>query len=68
MGTVHKFKRPPKNQKQFQGYKPRPLQSPGGEKPQRLKLRGWQASAVAWLALLLVAVGIWAAGALLGGG
>lgn len=67
MGTVHKFKRPPKNQKQFQGYTPRPIEGLSDKKRRRLKLRDWQASVVAWLALLLVAVGIWAVGTLLGG-
>ena len=64
MGTIHKFKRPPKNQKQFE---PDPPQRPGARKPMRLRLTGWQASAAAWLGLLLIAVGLWAGGALLGG-
>jgi hypothetical protein len=61
------FKRSPNGDKQFQGYTSHLLQGPGGGEPRRLKLRGWQIRA-AWLALLLLAVGIWAAGALLGRG
>lgn len=67
MGTVHRFKRPLKNHTQFQGYAPRPINGLGDKKRRRLRLRDWQASVAAWLALLLVAVGIWAAGTLLGG-
>jgi hypothetical protein len=66
MGTVHKFKRPPKNQKQFQGYKPG---SPGGvhgAKPKRRPLRGWQRSAIAWSGLILLAIAFWAIPTLLG--
>lgn len=63
MGTVHKFKRPPKNQQQFKGYRPQGV--PAGKSP-RWRLRDWQRSAIAWLALVLLAVGIWAIGALLG--
>lgn len=63
MGTVHKFKRPPKNQQQFKGY--RPQASPAGKSP-RWRLRDWQRSVIAWLALVLLAVAIWAVGALIG--
>lgn len=66
MGTVHKFKRPPKNQQQFRGYRPQPSQGPGGNKPPRWSLRGWQRSVLAWSALVLVAVGIWAVRFLIG--
>lgn len=64
MGTVHKFKRPPKNRKQFEGYspRPRPTASPQRKHP---RLSAWQAGALAWLMLILVAVGIWAVGAFL---
>lgn len=63
MGTVHKFKRPPKNQQQFKGY--RPQVSKAGKLPRR-QLRDWQRSALAWSALVLLAVGIWAIAALVG--
>jgi len=59
MGTVHKFKRPPKNERQFQGYRPTPLETRGA-KPRRWQLRGWQQTVLAWSALVLVAVAIWA--------
>jgi hypothetical protein len=63
MGTVHKFKRPPKNQQQFRGYRPQP---PGGGKPPRRQLRDWQRSVIAWSVLVLVATGIWAVRAMFG--
>ncbi|WP_052730133.1 hypothetical protein [Sphingomonas sp. SRS2] len=68
MGTVYKFKRAlPKNHKQFQSYTPRSVDALGNKKRRGLRLRDWQASVAAWLALLLAAVGIWAAGTSLGG-
>jgi hypothetical protein len=69
MGTVHKFKRPPKNEQQFKGYRPHGSGRPpgsGGGKPRRWQLRDWQRSLIAWSALILLAVGIWAVGAVLG--
>lgn len=63
MGTVHKFKRPPKNEQQFKGYRPE-TSKPG--KPRRRKLRDWQRSVLAWSALVLLAVGIWIVAALVG--
>lgn len=60
MGTVHKFKRPPKNQRQFQGYRPGGPEDPRGRGPRRL--RGWQKSLLAWSGLVLVATGLWALG------
>ncbi|MEO5587002.1 MAG: hypothetical protein ABIQ81_04850 [Novosphingobium sp.] len=67
MGTVQKFKRPPKNHMQFQGYTPRRINGLGDKKRRLFRLRDWQASVAAWLALLMVTVGIWAEGNLLGG-
>lgn len=61
MGTVHKFKRPPKNQQQFRGHRPDLSKNPGGR-----KLRDWQRSVIAWLALVLFAAGLWAIGAMIG--
>jgi hypothetical protein len=66
MGSVHKFKRPPKNENQFRGYRPQPPGGPGGGRPKRWKLRDWQKSAIAWSVLVLVATGIWAIGRMLG--
>jgi hypothetical protein len=65
MGTVHKFKRPPKNQQQFRGYRPKPPGIDG--KPPRGQRPGWQKSLLAWSALLLLAAAIWGIGKLLGG-
>lgn len=49
MGTVHKFRRPPKNQKQFRGYRPK---LPNGSRSRRW----WQWK---WLGpLLLVAIAV----------
>jgi len=60
MGSVHKFKRPPKNEQQFRGYRPAPSKGPGGGKPPRRQMLGWQRSAIAWAALVALAIGIWA--------
>jgi len=46
MGTVHKFKRPPKNQQQFRGYRPKPPRGPRRRTP-----RWWQWK---WLGLLVI--------------
>jgi hypothetical protein len=59
MGDVHKFKRPPKNEKQFRGYRPQ-SPKPGSQNPSRRQLRDWQRSAIAWSVLVLLAIGIWA--------
>lgn len=67
MGDVHKFKRPPKNEQQFRGYQPGLSKGSGGAKPSRWRLRDWQKSVFAWTALVLVAVGIWAVRAVIGG-
>jgi hypothetical protein len=50
MGTVHKFKRPPKNRQQFRGYKPRP------PRPAR-RTRWWERSWILWALLLSAAAG-----------
>jgi hypothetical protein len=65
MGTVHKFKRPPKNRQQFRGYRPQPPR-PDGHEPPRRRLRGWKRSAIAWSALVLLAIILWAAGEFMG--
>jgi len=57
MGTVHKFKRPPKNEQQFRGYQPH-LRKGAGKTAGR-RLRGWQTSVIAWSCLILLAVGFW---------
>ncbi|MCW1431517.1 hypothetical protein [Novosphingobium sp. JCM 18896] len=58
MGTVHKFKRPPKNRGQFQGYNPKPPHDPrdprkGGRGTGR---RWWQWKWWGPLAVLTLAV------------
>jgi hypothetical protein len=60
MGTVHKFRRPPKNQAQFRGYRPNPSQGPGGRRPRwsLRRLRPWQRSLIAWIVLIALAAGI----------
>jgi hypothetical protein len=68
MGTVHKFKRPPKNERQFQGYSPKPGNDQFGGKRARRQLRDWQKSLLAWSALVLVATAIWGIGRILGSG
>lgn len=69
MGTVHKFKRPPKNQGQFKGYRPG---APGGGKPPGRgslwsRMRPWQRSLAAWAVLIAIAAGIVGTRALLAG-
>jgi hypothetical protein len=49
MGTVHKFKRPPRNVQQFKGYRPKPPKPPRGP-------RWWQRSWVMWALLIGLAV------------
>lgn len=66
MGTVHKFKRPPKNEGQFRGYRPPQRGSSAADKPSRWQLRNWQKGLIAWTVLGLLAVGIWAIGRILG--
>lgn len=65
MGTVHKFKRPPKNQQQFRGYRPQLPQRPDDRKPQRQQVPDWLLSVIAWSGLVLLATAIWAANTLI---
>jgi len=62
MGSVHKFKRPPKNERQFKGYRPARPDRPGSGKSPRWQLRNWQKSLIAWLVLVLLAAAIWGIG------
>ena len=64
MGDVHEFKRPPRNEQQFRGYRPQPTDNAGRAKPARRQWRGWQKNVIVWSTLLLVATGIWALGKL----
>jgi hypothetical protein len=59
MGDLHKFKRPPKNEQQFKGYRPQSAKGPA-RRPDRRPLRGWQRSVIAWCVLVMLAIGIWA--------
>lgn len=59
MGSVHDFKRPPKNERQFKGYRPEPSNWRRDGEPARRQLRDWQKSLLAWSALVLFAVTIW---------
>jgi hypothetical protein len=65
MGTVHKFKRPPKNEQQFRGYSPQPGGDSSRQNHSPRRLTGWQQTALAWSALILAATAIWAVGALI---
>lgn len=67
MGTVHKFKRPPKNERQFRGYRPNLQRGKRDRKSARWQLRDWQKSVLAWSALVLLAFGIWVISKLFGG-
>jgi len=58
MGTIHEFKRPPKNENQFKGFR---RLGPAGPKraPGRWqKLRSWHRSLIAWALLIAIAAGI----------
>jgi hypothetical protein len=66
MGTVHTFKRPPNNERQFRGYRSRTSTKRVADPAPPRKLRAWQRSALTWLMLVVLAVGLWAAGALIG--
>jgi hypothetical protein len=61
MGTVHTFKRPPKNDQQFRGYRPQPPGSRSGM-ASRWMLRNWQKSLIVWLGLVLAATAFWSVG------
>lgn len=52
MGTVHKFRRPPKNRDQFRGHRPK-RQGPSG-KPPRKGLRHWQWNLIGFAALVAI--------------
>jgi hypothetical protein len=59
MGSVHDFKRPPKNERQFKGYRPEPSNGRRDGEPFRRQRRNWQKTVLAWSALVLFAAGIW---------
>jgi len=67
MGTVHKFKRPPKNERQFLGYRPTPSSEMREQNSGRWQLSDWQKSLLVWSALLLFATVIWALDKAFGG-
>ena len=63
MGTVHKFKRKPKNQHQFKGYRPSWTGAQGQGKPRKgrdlwQKLRPWQQTLAVWALLIGMATAI----------
>jgi len=66
MGSVHKFKRPPKNKQQFRGYRPQPSKGAVNGKLARWQLRDWQKSVIGWSVLILLATGIWIIGSIFG--
>jgi hypothetical protein len=59
MGSVHEFKRRPKNERQFKGYRPELPNGVRDDKSARWQLRNLKKSLLAWSALVLFAVGIW---------
>lgn len=59
MGTVHQFKRRPKNQRQFRGYRPEPPKGP--RRP-----RWWERSWLLWALLVAVVSGVVGAQQLVG--
>jgi len=65
MGSVHKFQRPPRNDRQFKGYRPATPNGPRGRKSESWLLYNWQKSLIAWSALVLLAAGIWGIGRIL---
>ncbi len=61
MGTIHKFKRPPKNENQFKGFRPF---GPADSKPapgRWKKLRSRHRAVIIWALLIAIAAGIVAA-------
>jgi hypothetical protein len=66
MGDVHKFKRPPRNRQQFQGYRPEVSKGTSDGKPARRPLRDWQRSAIIWFSLFATAAAFWAISAWIG--
>lgn len=52
MGTVHNFRRRPKNQGQFHGWQPKPPRDPRRQRPQKSRRRWWQWR---WTGLALIA-------------
>jgi hypothetical protein len=66
MGSVHKFKRPPRNEQQFRGYRPGLPEGQGRGKPPRWRLRDWQKTILAWAALVLAAGAVWLIGRIFG--
>jgi endonuclease YncB( thermonuclease family) len=61
MGTVHKFKRPPRNQQQFRGYRPKPPKGPRRRGP-----RWWQWKWLGLAVILALSVGLGMLGSLSG--
>lgn len=58
MGTIHKFKRPPKNESQFKGFQPLGPATPKRAPGRRQKLQPWQRGLLAWTLLIMIAAGI----------
>lgn len=59
MGTVHKFRPPPKNKGQFKGPKLTGFASHQHGRRRRRHMRPWQKTLLAWLLLVAIAAGIW---------
>ena len=58
MGTIHQFKRPPKNKGQFRGMRPSGLPGAAARRGLWHRLRPWQKSLIAWVVLVAVAAGL----------
>lgn len=65
MGTVHKFPRPPKNRRQFEGYRPAGTPAPRQGKAARWRVPHRYQGLVGWTVLVLLAVALWALGRVL---
>lgn len=65
MGTVHKFPRPPKNRRQFEGYRPAAAPAARRGKPARWRVPDRYRGLLAWTGLILLAVALWALGRVL---
>lgn len=62
MGSVHKFPRPPKNRRQFKGYRPAGATASRPGKTTRWRVPNRYQGLLGWTVLIVLAVVLWALG------